>query len=217
MSKRQDLSIGSIFRKSLTGKALKLAITNKYTMSGRDRLLNKILKDKPQYKRFIQYLTGGVKGDKITTLSSKVKEDVIRAHQAGNYPNRNEYLEDKLTGGIQYKNTKEKGFHKAENPAYNPNSNLLSTYGVPDKYEANSRTMNQLGHALLIPTDTGAILKDKWKVDEMPDDKWNRMFDLSEGGVPAALAYRVSKFFGLNKAFDYEVPFTNKELLAIPK
>ena len=77
--------------------------------------------------------------------------------------------------------------------------------------------MNQLGHALLIPTETGAVLKDTWKVDEMPDDKWNWMYDLQEGKAPAALAYRASKFFGLNKAFDYEVPFTNKELLTIPK
>ena len=154
MSKRRDLSIvGSLVRASEPGKLLKLAITNRYTMGGRDRLLNKILKDKPEYKRFIQYLTGGIKGDKITTLSPKVKEDVIRAHQAGNYPDRTQYLPG------AYIHTKEKGLQKVENPAYNPNSNLLSTYDEPKKYKANSRTQNQLGHALLIPTDTGAVLR----------------------------------------------------------
>ena len=229
MAKRQNLTVGGLFRKSLTGKMLKLAITNKYTMSGRDKLLHNILKDKPEYKRFIQYLTGGVKGDKITELSPEVKQDVIRAHHRGMYPERDEYrvkeynpeldkqelvINDLLAKGKITHEEHQKRLDKIwfeKNPNYNPKSNLLSTYTQP------SRTANQLGHATLTPTEDGAILRDRWKVDEMPDDKFHQMYDLQEGGTKAALAYRASKFLGINRPFDYEVPLTNRELLYMAK
>ena len=66
------------------------AITNPRTMAVRDRLLdNNYFNNKvPHAKRFLQYLTGGVKGDVITELPEDLKASVIEAHYKDNYPKR---------------------------------------------------------------------------------------------------------------------------------
>jgi len=197
-----------IVQNSPTGKVLKWAITNPITMGIRDKALDKTLKDKPEYKRFVQYLTGGVKDDVITELSPEVKAKVVEAHNKGLYPERQEriYYEDK-EGNLQYTDN-----------TTDLTSTKLSTYPEFDpknKYIASSATQNQLGNIDSFEPDGkgGFILKDKWSVTPEPDtDRWNYVHDLQEGGPLAALLYRGAKMLGTNKDFDYKVPFSKEEM-----
>jgi len=185
------------------------------TMAVRDFALNNIFKGKPEYKRFAQYLTGGVKDDVITELSPEVKAKVVEAHNKGLYPDRQEgtYYEDK-EGNLKYWDGTEGGV------AFKPDltSTKLSTYDEFDpknKYIASSATQNQLGNIDSFEPDGkgGFMLKDKWRVTEEPvRDTLLDIHDLQEGGPLAALLYRGAKMLGTNKDFDYKVPFSKEEM-----
>ena len=188
---------GTLFRNSPQGKLLKFMITNNFTKSARDKLL----KNQPEHvKRYIQYLTGGTVGDKtITKLPDKVKKEVIEAHLANQYPERqNEFLlKDSYYG--------KKG---DPNPEYNPKSNLLKLYNKSPE------THMSLGHVQFISDGQGGYtMTDTYDVDETRH-KPLRGFttDLAEGGAPAAYAYDISKFLGINKNLKYNVKFTRKDL-----
>tara|TARA_A100001388_G_C28706821_1_gene469098 strand:+ start:141 stop:788 length:648 start_codon:yes stop_codon:yes gene_type:complete len=201
-NKRDSLTIaydtaGAIFRNTPQGKLLKFIITNNLTKSARDKLL----KSQPEHvKRYIQYLTGGTVDNKtITQLPDKVRKEVIEAHLANQYPERqNEFL---LKDGYYGK----KG---DPNPKYNPKSNLLKLYNKSPE------THMSLGHVQFTPNEQGGYtLTDTYKVDES-NHKPLRGFttDLVEGGAPAAYAYDISKFLGINKNLKYNVKFPRKDL-----
>ena len=201
-NKRDSLTIaydtaGAIFRNPPQGKLLKFIITNNLTKSARDKLL----KSQPEHvKRYIQYLTGGTVDNKtITQLPDKVRKEVIEAHLANQYPERqNEFL---LKDGYYGK----KG---DPNPKYNPKSNLLKLYNKSPE------THMSLGHVQFTPNEQGGYtLTDTYKVDES-NHKPLRGFttDLVEGGAPAAYAYDISKFLGINKNLKYNVKFPRKDL-----
>tara|TARA_B100000427_G_C15450106_1_gene569183 strand:+ start:483 stop:1121 length:639 start_codon:yes stop_codon:yes gene_type:complete len=178
------------------------------TLTARDHVLDKVLQDKPEYKRFVQYLTGGVKDDVITELSPEVKAKVVEAHNKGLYPERQERI---------YYKDKEGNLHYMDNQA-NLTSTKLSTYPEFDpenKYIASSATQNQLGNIDSFEPDGegGFILKDKWSVTPEPGtDRWDYVHDLQEGGPLAAWLYRGAKALGTNRDFRYKVPFSAEEM-----
>ena len=104
------------------------------------------------------------------------------------------------------------------NPAYNPDSTLLSTYASskPTKYT--------LGHVQFKPEEEGAFrMTDTYKVD--PNESFGHdtykplrgyQSDLREGGRLAARLYDLSKFFGVNQPMKYNVRFGADELSTYP-
>ena len=71
-------------------------ITSSETMAVRDRLLdNDYFNNKaPHAKRFIQYLTGGVKGDVIRELPPELKQKVVEAYKSNiNWPDASNFPE----------------------------------------------------------------------------------------------------------------------------
>ena len=170
----------------------------------RDAVLDK-LGTPEHYKRFVQYLTGGVKGDVVTELPRNILLDVVGEHIRGAYPNR-----DKTISAP----TKDGGTITIDNRNYNPKSTLLSTYG--SGYTGSKRTLGSLGHLNFVPekNDKGELIgyriKDTWDVDPDPDYKaWQSPHhsDLVEGGVVAARAHDFFGKEGLNiaKPFKYDV------------
>ena len=120
-----------------------------------------------------------------------------------------------------------------DNPNYNPESNLLSTYGSKDKYNLDgkfgggtSRTSGSIGHGQFIKNKDGSYtLRDTWDVDPASEatdlKKEKRVYipwkserhpDLREGGRVAARAYDVAKFLGINKNLEYNVNFSKQEV-----
>jgi len=173
----------------------------------RDAFLNKI--GTPEhYKRFAQYLTGGVKGDVVTELPRNILLDVVGEHVRGAYPDRDKQ--------IPHPNNPEGlsdlGPAWMDNPAYDPKSTLLSTYG--SGYTGSKRTLGSLGHLNFVPekNDKGELIgyriKDTWDVDPDRNYKpWKSKHhgDLIEGGVVAARAYDLAKKLGTAKDFKYDV------------
>ena len=201
-NKRDSLTIaydtaGALFRNTPQGKLLKFIITNNLTKSARDKLL----KNQPEHvKRYIQYLTGGTVGNKpITELPDKVRKEVIEAHLANQYPEKqNQFLlKDSYYG--------KKG---DPNPMYNPKSNLLKLYNKSPE------THMSLGHVQFTPDGQGGYtLTDTYDVDETRHKPLRGFtIDLAEGGAPAAYAYDISKFLGINKNLEYNVKFNRKDL-----
>lgn len=173
----------------------------------RDNVLN-TLKVPEHYKRFAQYLTGGVKGDVVTELPRNILLDVVGEHVRGAYPNRDRQ--------IPHPNNPEGlsdlGPAWAPNPDYDPKSTLLSTYG--SGYTGSKRTLGSLGHLNFVPekNDQGELIgyriKDTWDVDPDPKYKaWKSPHhaDLIEGGVVAARANDVANKLGTAKPFKYDV------------
>ena len=190
------------------------------TMAVRDFALNNIFKGKPEYKRFAQYLTGGVKDDVITELSPEVKAKIVEAHNKGQYRDREWGFYDLNKDGeleyhdktINYDGTKNDWVTK---PKSTEHLQLYTDYNPNKPYTALSAAQNQLGNIdSFTPTgDGGFLLKDKYSVT--PDeygDTWNRVHDLQEGGPVAAWLYRAAKALGTNRDFRYEVPFSKEEM-----
>ena len=179
----------------------------KNPLSIRDAVLDK-LGTPEHYKRFAQYLTGGVKGDVVTELPRNILLDVVGEHVRGAYPNRDKQ--------IPHPNNPEGlsdlGPAWMDNPNYDPKSTLLSTYG--SGYTGSKRTLGSLGHLNLVPEKnekgelTGYRIKDTWDVDPDPKYKaWKSPHhsDLIEGGVVAARAHDVANKLGTAKSFKYNV------------
>ena len=241
---------GVMFRQSLAGKATKFLITNPASMQARDFILDKTLSpDQEHLKRYAQYLTGGVKDNVITDLPAGVRSDVKASHLKEDYPERRETIwkdssevsaeekkiQDQLKSGeITFEESQKqwnslifgKDASKA-NPGYNPESNLLSTYGTQSGYQmvnaegkaefhkGSNRTLGSIGHAQFTPNADGSYtLTDKYDVDHDPKYKSGRgtHADLQEGGQVASRMYVVAKFLGINKEFDYKVNFSKEEL-----
>ena len=220
------------------------AITNPRTMAVRDRLLNNdYFNNKvPHAKRFLQYLTGGVKGDVITELPEDLKASVIEAHYKDNYPERKDgtwwaYKGMYNSPDKKYILNDELGKRKetywdsdmdideilVKEPARyrepNPLSTKLSTYYNvnPEKgdYINDERINYQVGNIDSFEPDGkgGYILNDVWTVTEEEYDRPFEVYDLMEGGPLAALLYRGAKALGTNKPFRYAVPFSKEEML----
>ena len=163
MTQSKGLTIGERFRDSFVGKNVKKAITNRRTMSIRDKLLNTVLsEDQEHIKRFAQYLTGGtVDGKDITNLPQGIRDDIIASHRKGDYPER-----EKQIARILNKEQSDAAWFKEEqiqkdvsagkismgeglkridqmyfkaNPNYNPESNLLSTYNTQGHYNLDGK------------------------------------------------------------------------------
>jgi len=257
MSNEKGLTIGGRFRDSFLGKGVKKAITNRRTMMIRDKILDTVLSDdKEHVKRFAQYLTGGtVDGKDIINLPQGVRDDVIAAHRKGDYPERDktisksskeikleearlqkDFKSGKITGEQHEKLFNHlihgQGGFKA-NPNYNPESNLLSTYGTQQKYNLDGklgggtkRTSGSIGHGQFRKNKDGSYtLKDTWDVDAPSEAtdlrKEKRVYtpwkskqhpDLREGKRLAARAFDISKFLGINKDLNYNVNFTKQEV-----
>jgi len=220
---------GAMFRRSPYGMALQFAITNDFTKTARDKLLSKFPE---HHKRLAQYLTGGTVSNKeITQLPENIKQEVIRAHQLDQYPERKEFIT--------------KGSTKGEpNPKYNPRSNLLSTWneGHDENYQPHisKETTYSLGHVRFTPDKQGgATMTDVYDVDpnqELGDDPYKpitgNVSDLVEGDIEkgqrinifgrqfkapfdipvASRAYDISKFLGINKPMKYNVKFNREDL-----
>tara|TARA_R100001082_G_scaffold106927_1_gene80287 strand:- start:498 stop:1250 length:753 start_codon:yes stop_codon:yes gene_type:complete len=168
----------------------------------RDAFLNKI--GTPEhYKRFAQYLTGGVKDDVVTELPRNILLDVVGEHVRGAYPDRDKTINATNKDGSKL---------TIANPSYDPNSTQLSTYG--SDYTGSMRTAGSLGNTGFIPVKdeqgnlTGYRIKDTYDVDPDPDYKaWKSPHhaDLVEGGWLAARAHDVAKKLGTAKDFKYDV------------
>ena len=200
--KRDLLTIGydntsKAFRHSLFGKLVKHTITNDFTKTQRDKLLNRFPE---HYKRFAQYLTGGTVGNEdITWLPDHIKKEIIQAHHENRYPERNK------SPVLQ-----EDGFYGKKgdpNPTYNPNSNLLNLY------KTSPETAHSLGHVRFTPDEKGGYtLTDTWDVDHSTKPFSGFNIDLVEGAEPAAFAYDLSKWLGINRDMHYNVKFDPNEL-----
>ena len=173
----------------------------------RDTVLDAI-QTPEHYKRFIQYLTGGVQGDVVDKLPRNILLDVVGEHLRGAYPNRNKQIPNPNNP----EGLADLGPAWAPNPDYDPKSTLLSTYG--SGYTGSKRTLGSLGHLDFSPqydADNNLIgyrIKDKWDVDHDPDYKaWKSPHhaDLIEGGVVSARANDLANKFGTAKGFNYDV------------
>ena len=175
----------------------------------RDAILDK-LGTPEHYKRFAQYLTGGVKGDVVNELPRNILLDVVGEHVRGAYPDRDKQ--------IPHPNNPEGlsdlGPAWMDNPAYDPKSTLLSTYG--SGYTGSKRTLGSLGHLNFVPekNDKGELIgyriKDTWDVDPDRNYKpWKSKHhgDLIEGGRVAARAHDFfgKEGLGIAKPFEYNV------------
>ncbi len=214
-------------------------ITSPETMAIRDRLLdnNYFNNEAPHAKRFIQYLTGGVKGDVITELPSELKQKVVEAHNNDNYLDRHNelwawrgdgHVMDSATGENKYANKEtywnsDMGVNERMEKftlhpsTVKPDSTRLNTYTQArplGDYESDPRLTYQVGDIdSFEPTgDGGYVLKDLWTVTPDSTDTFMNVYDLNEGGWPAALLYRGAQALGTNKPFSYEVPFSAEEM-----
>lgn len=213
-NKRDLLSIaydktGEMFRRSPYGIALRFAITNDLTKTARDKLLSKFPE---HHKRFAQYLTGGTVGNKdITWLPDHIKQDIIKAHQLNQYPEREKFITKGSTKGKL-------------NPKYNPNSNLLSTWnqGHDENFQPHisTETTYSLGHVQFIPDGKGGYtMTDVYDVDpnqELGDEPYKRLrstrSDLVEGGQLASRLDDFANFLGINKPMKFNVKFNREDL-----
>ncbi len=98
-----------------------------------------------------------------------------------------------------------------------PDSTRLNTYTQArplGDYESDPRLTYQVGDIdSFEPTgDGGYVLKDLWTVTPDSTDTFMNVYDLNEGGWPAALLYRGAQALGTNKPFSYEVPFSAEEM-----
>mgnify|MGYP003140561588 CR=1 FL=1 len=206
---------GEKFRDSRVGKLVKSAITSDTTKRLRDLAIDK-LGFQEHEKRFIQHLTGGTVGDQpITELPESSLRRISIAHARGNYPDRRELIADP--------NNLE--FGQIPNPNYNPESTLLSTYGM------GKETANTLGHVQMNENPDGSFrMTDTYDVDSnisMGDKKYVPLIgersDLVEGTkkikllgreyeIPlASRAHDVSVWLGVNQdmKFDVNIPKQN--------
>jgi len=176
-------------------------------LSIRDTVLDAI-QTPEHYKRFIQYLTGGVQGDVVDKLPRNILLDVVGEHLRGAYPNRDKQIPNPNNP----KGLSDLGPAWVPNPNYDPNSTLLSTYG--SGYTGSKRTLGSLGHLDFSPqydADNNLIgyrIKDKWDVDHDPNYKaWKSPHhaDLIEGGIVAARANDLANKLGTAKGFNYDV------------
>ena len=170
---------GKAFRNSKVGKLVKSAITSDTTKRIRDLAIDKVgLKE--HEKRFLQYLTGGTVGNKpITELPEKLITGLSISHARGNYPLKKELINNpENPEGLS-----DLGPAKIPNPDYNPNSTLLSTYGM------GAETAHTLGHVQMTPNKDGSFqMTDTYDVDSnvsMGDKKYTPLVgersDLVEG------------------------------------
>ena len=214
-------------------------ITSPETMAVRDRLLdNDYFNNKaPHAKRFIQYLTGGVEGDVITELPSELKQKVVEAHNNNNYLDRHSelwawrpdgHVMNSATGENKYADketywTSDMGVnermvkHPIEPSRIKPDSTRLNTYTQirpTSDYQSDPRLTYQVGDIDSFEPDGkgGYVLKDLWTVTPDDSDTFNYVYDLNEGGWPAALLYQGAKALGTNRDFRYEVPFSADEM-----
>ena len=171
----------------------------------RDAILDK-LGTPEHYKRFAQYLTGGVKGDVVNELPRNILLDVVGEHVRGAYPDRDKTI---TVDGSYYEDGSKVTI---PNKDYDPKSTLLSTYG--SGYTGSKRTLGSLGHLNFVPekNDKGELIgyriKDTWDVDPDRNYKpWKSKHhsDLIEGGVVAARAHDLAKKLGTAKDFKYDV------------
>ena len=170
---------GKAFRNSKVGKLVKSAITSDTTKRIRDLAIDKVgLKE--HEKRFLQYLTGGTVGDKpITKLPEKLITGLSISHARGNYPERRE----EVANPENLEGLSDLGPAKIPNPDYNPNSTLLSTYGMGPE------TAHTLGHVRMTPNKDGSFqMIDTYDVDSnvsMGDKRYTPLVgersDLVEG------------------------------------
>jgi len=148
---------GKAFRNSKVGKLVKSAITSDTTKRIRDLAIDKAgLKE--HEKRFLQYLTGGTVGNKpITELPERLITGLSISHARGDYPYRKEFINNpENPEGLA-----DLGPAKIPNPDYNPNSNLLSTYGAPG-----DDTAYTLGHVQMTTNKDGSFqMTDTYDVD----------------------------------------------------
>ena len=178
---------GEMFRDSFLGKLSKKAITSDFTKTQRDKLLDKL------------DIMQGYPFKEKTILSPKYSEMVKAAKK-----------EAELTGDDSAYQALEFGdAGMIPNPAYNPDSTLLSTYASskPTKYT--------LGHVQFKPNEAGGYtLTDTYKVD--PNESFGHekykplrgyQSDIREGGRLAARLYDLSKFLGVNQPMKYNVEF----------
>jgi len=167
----------------------------------RDAVLDK-LGTPEHYKRFAQYLTGGVKGGVVNELPRNILLDVVGEHMRGAYPDRDKTITAENKDGSTL---------TIDNKNYDPKSTLLSTYG--SGYTGSKRTLGSLGHLNFVPEKnekgelTGYRIKDTWDVD--PDHNYKpwksgHHGDLIEGGAVAARAYDIFGKGGLNIAKDFK-------------
>ena len=171
---------GKAFRNSKVGKLVKSAITSDTTKRIRDLAIDKVgLKE--HEKRFLQYLTGGTVGNKpITELPEKLITGLSISHARGDYPLKKEFI----TNPENPEGFADLGPAKIPNPDYNPNSNLLSTYGSPG-----NETSYTLGHVQMTSNKDGSFqMTDTYDVDSnvsMGDEKYTPLVgersDLVEG------------------------------------
>ena len=203
---------GEKFRNSRVGKLVKSAITSDTTKRLRDLAIDKIGLQEHE-KRFIQHLTGGTVGNQpITELPESALRGLSIAHARGDYPDRRELIADP--------NNLE--FGQIPNPNYNPDSTLLSTYGM------SKETANTLGHVQMNENPDGSFrMTDTYDVDSnisMGDEKYVPLIgersDLMEGTkkikmlgreyeIPlASRAHDVSVWLGVNQdmKFDVNIP-----------
>ena len=168
----------------------------------RDAVLDK-LGTPEHYKRFAQYLTGGVKGGVVNELPRNILLDVVGEHMRGAYPDRDKTITGENKDGSTF---------TMPNKDYDPKSTLLSTYA--SGYTGSKRTLGSLGHLNFVPEKNekgeliGYRIKDTWDVDPDPDYKaWKSPdhSDLIEGGVVAARAHDLAKKLGTAKGFKYDV------------
>tara|TARA_Y100001973_G_C5096440_1_gene280253 strand:- start:86 stop:796 length:711 start_codon:yes stop_codon:yes gene_type:complete len=170
---------GKAFRDSKVGKLVKSAITSDTTKRIRDLAIDKAgLKE--HEKRFLQYLTGGTVGNKpITKLPEKLITGLSISHARGNYPLKKELINNPKNP----ESLSDLGPTQIPNPDYNPNSTLLSTYGM------NAETAHTLGHVQMTPNKDGSFqMTDIYDVDSnvsMGDEKYTPLVgersDLVEG------------------------------------
>jgi len=170
---------GKAFRDSKVGKLVKSAITSDTTKRIRDLAIDKVgLKE--HEKRFLQYLTGGTVGNKpITELPEKLITGLSISHARGDYPEKRE----EVANPENLEGLSDLGPATIPNPNYNPNSTLLSTYGMGPE------TANTLGHVQMTSNKDGSFqMTDTYDVDSnvsMGDEKYTPLVgersDLVEG------------------------------------
>jgi len=224
---------GKAFRNSKVGKLVKSAITSDTTKRLRDLAIDKAgLKE--HEKRFLQYLTGGTVGNQpITELPENVMMGLSIAHARGDYPDLKKTVKSKNYMKMLDAATKEADLGDASswnsiihgdgamvpNPDYNPDSKLLSTYGV------GKQTAYTLGHVQMNPNQDGSFrMTDTYDVDSnisMGDEKYQPLVgersDLVEGTkkvelfgrefeIPvASRMHDVSVWLGVNKEMNFDV------------
>ena len=213
---------GKAFRDSKVGKLVKSAITSDTTKRIRDLAIDKVgLKE--HEKRFLQYLTGGTVGNKpITELPEKLITGLSISHARGDYPEKRE----EVANPENLEGLSDLGPATIPNPNYNPNSTLLSTYGMGPE------TANTLGHVQMTSNKDGSFqMTDTYDVDSnvsMGDEKYTPLVgersDLVEGTqhislfgkyfkIPvASRMHDVSTWLGVAQDMQFDVNIPKKSI-----